>query len=349
MNARRIAVGISVFALAAVLGPSAQAADIVHSVVKAPIVPDGNVRGAPTDLVINLDTSLDPAVDGRTLPAGCSIRVTLPDSFVNTGLPVLDAFSVPGCPPSAANAQCSTAVFLQGWPQHPIFPGPPPPPLGPATNYSLALEGTHTVVYTALVDIVAPNFLPAPGPGIKQMHLLFSGFRNPRRPGFYRIGVEVETGPGCETTETGRGKVHILPKIRPSINFTSIFNGPGNPNAIYQQTSPGALTDLPYNFLLWNRKGGPLEGVTAQMVNPTMALLRRGKRTVGHVRIDAPPGAEGQEVFTEVPSFEIAAPISGVPTARSTVFFRAGSEAGDYVLTFRLNGGNSVQTFVAVE
>ena len=323
------------------------AAGIVDSVVKAPIVPDGNVRGAPTDLVINLDTSLDPAVAGRALAATCKVRVTLPDSFVNTGLPVLDAFSAPGCPPSVGNVQCSTAVFLQGWPQHPVFPVFPPP--GAATNYTLSLEGTHTLVYTALVDITAPNFLPAPGPGIKQMHLIFGGFRNPRRPGFYRVGVEMETGALCEGTETGSGKVHILPKVRPSINFTSVFNGPGNPNAIYQQTTAGALTDIPYNFLLWNRRGGAFEGVTVQMVNPTLAHLRRGSRTVGRVRIDAPAGAEGQEVFTEDPSSGINAPISGVPTGKLTVFFRAGSEAGDYVLTFKVNGGNSLQTFVRVE
>jgi hypothetical protein len=321
------------------------AGGIVDSVVNAPIVPDGNVRAAPTDLVINLDRSLDPAVDGRALAAGCSIRVTLPNSFVDTGLPVRDAFSAPDCAPG--NFQCSTAVLLQGWPQHPIFPVFPPP--GPATTYSLSLEGTHTLVFTALVDIPAPNTLGLPGPGIKQLHLIFVGYQNPRRPGFYRIGVEVESGPNCETVETGTGRVHILPRIRPSINFTSVFNGPGNPNAIYQQTSPGALTDLPYNLLLWNRRGRPLNGVTVQMVDPSLALLRRGRRTVGHVRIDAPPGAEGHEVFSEDPSFEIPAPISSVPTSRLTVSFRAGSEPGDYVLTFKLAGGNSVQAFVRVE
>ena len=43
---------------------------LVHSVVKAPIVPDGNVAGAVTDFVINLSGSMDPEVAGRALLAG---------------------------------------------------------------------------------------------------------------------------------------------------------------------------------------------------------------------------------------------------------------------------------------
>ena len=37
--------------------------DLVSSIVKAPIVPDGTVAGAATDFVITLDTPLDPSVD----------------------------------------------------------------------------------------------------------------------------------------------------------------------------------------------------------------------------------------------------------------------------------------------
>ncbi len=74
--------------------------NIVTSVEKAPIVADGDVVGAATDLVINLNTSLDPAVPGRTLLAGRTIKVTLPDEFVNTGsLPLQDIFSSPACVP----------------------------------------------------------------------------------------------------------------------------------------------------------------------------------------------------------------------------------------------------------
>ncbi len=323
-----------------------QATDhIVSSVVKAPIVADGDVVNAATDIVIDLDASLDPAVSGRTLLAGRTIKVTLPDEFVDTGLlPLQDIFSSPTCIPG--NLQCSTAVLLQGWPQHPILPRVPPAPPGVGVpQYSLNLEGTNTIVFTANVDLV-PG-VPLSGPGIKQIHLILKGFTNPPHPGFYPIAVEAETGPNGEV-ESGTGIVHILPQVRPSINVTSAFNA-GAPNTIFQKTAPGELTPLPYDFLLWDRTGDPLEGVTVEMVNPDYALLRQGRRVVGHVAIETPPGATGQEVFTVEPSSVINAPISGVPTARLTAFFRVGSATGEYVVTFAVNGGNAVKMFVEVE
>ena len=54
-------------------------------------------------------------------------------------------------------------------------------------------------------------------------------------------------------------------------------------------------------------------------------------------------------MFTVEASSVINAPISGVPTARLTAFFRAGSATGEYVVTFAVNGGNAVQMFVEVE
>ena len=70
------------------LGPNGcpiEGSGIVTSVRNAPVVPDGTVAGAQTDFVITLDTSLDPAVPGRELPALHTIKVTLPEGFVNTG------------------------------------------------------------------------------------------------------------------------------------------------------------------------------------------------------------------------------------------------------------------------
>ena len=163
----------------------------ITSVVKAPITPDGDVAGAPTDLVLNLDKSLDPAFPGRTLLANCAVRVTLPHKFVRVA-PVQDVFT-PDCAPG--NFQCTTGVFLQGWPQHPILPHFPVPPLGPATEYMLTLEGHNTLVFTALKDLSAPNTSPAPGPGLKQIHLI-NGFLNPKRPGRYPIHLEFTDGPG---------------------------------------------------------------------------------------------------------------------------------------------------------
>ncbi|HZD57230.1 MAG TPA: hypothetical protein VE136_10930 [Anaerolineales bacterium] len=313
---------------------------IVSSIVKAPIVPDGDVAGALTELVVDLDTSLDPSVTGRSLPGGKTIRVILPEEFENTGLlPVQDFFTPPNCVPG--NLQCNSAILLQGWPQHPILPSVPPGQ-GPP-RYHVTLEGTNTVVITAVEDLIPGD--PLPGPGIKQIHLVLNGFRNPD-PGFYEIQVVAETGPGG-ATEMGSAQVKIISQIRPSINVTSFFN-PGSPNTIYQQTLPGELTPLPYDFLLWDRSGAPMEGVTISMVKPSHGLLLQGNNVVGQVFISSPAGASGQEVFTENPSFSIPAPVSGVPTARLTAFFRAGSATGEYVVTFKLNGGNSVQTFVSV-
>jgi hypothetical protein len=48
---------------------------IVSSVIKAPVAPDGDVAGAATDFVINLSVNMDPAVPGRVLRKGESIRI----------------------------------------------------------------------------------------------------------------------------------------------------------------------------------------------------------------------------------------------------------------------------------
>jgi hypothetical protein len=327
--------------LMALVSSSAIADGIVSSVVKAPITPDGNVAGAPTDLVIDLDTSLDPAFLGRALPAGCSIRVTLPPKFRKTGLPVQDVFTSMCAP---GDFQCTTGVFLQGWPQHPILPHFPIPPLGPATEYSLTSDGAQTLVFTALKDLVVPNPNPAAGPGLKQIHLI-NGFKNPKRPGFYPIHVEFTAGTGC-TAESGVANVHIVPKIRPSVEVTSVFNG-GAPNTIYQQTTVGDPAPFAWDFLLWDRRGGPMEGVTVEMVNPDFALLIQDHRVVGHIHIRAPNLAKGHTVAGG-PSVVINAPIKGVPTGHLTVQFTAGSVSGRYTTAVTMHGGNSLNMFVDV-
>jgi len=318
---------------------------LISSISKAPIGPDGDVAGAITDIVIDLDTSLDPAVTGRSLLAGRTIKVTLPDQFINQQiLPVADVFSSPSCVPG--NLQCSTAVLLQGWPQHPVLPAIPPVPPGSGTpQYSLSFEEPNTLVFTANVDITPGAALS--GPGIKQVHLLFYGFTNPSKPGYYPVSINAETGPDG-TLESGTAMVHIIPHTRPSINVTSAFN-PGSPNTFYQKTLAGELTPLAYDFLLWDRNGTAMEGVTIQMVNTDHALLKQGKRVVGHVSIDAPEHASGHEVFTQQPSSLSNAPISGIPAGRLTSFFRAGSSSGQYEINFVINGGNSVQMFVDAE
>ncbi len=307
---------------------------IVAGAVKAPIVPDGDVAGAPTDVVIILDTSLDPDVAGRTLLAGKTIKVTLPDDFVNLGMPVVN----PG--PCAAAGACSTGVLLQGWPQHPIPPSP--------ANYTVTVDpnNANTIVYTATVDLT-----PAPPlePGIKQMHLILRGFVNPG-PGRYELAVEAQTGPGG-AVETGVAVVHIRSNPRASINVTSVPSPPASPpflNTIYQHAAPGDATPLPYDFFLWDKHGEPAVGVVIDQVNSNHAVLRQGKRVVGQITIDAPPGASGQEISGGPSTGAVPAPVLGMLTSRLTAQFVAGDTPGLYTTTFSMNNGNSVQMFVDV-
>jgi hypothetical protein len=317
------------------------ASGIVTDISKAPVIMDGNVSGKPFDMVITLDGALDPSVPGRTLAAGGTIRITFPHAYDLGnlgGFPLANAGSSPNCVPG--NLICSTGVLLQGWPQNPV-----PPP-----NYSLSIEG-NTLVYTALQDIV-PN--PPGAPGIKQMHMILNGLTNPK-PGHYRIRVDAETGPGG-SVESGSVLAHILPKQRPSINVTSVFTGLPGPesNTIYQTTAVNTMAPLEWSFLVWGKKTAVLDDITLEWVEIDEAELRQSGRTVGHVYLDAPPGATGHDVYVTNSTGLSAAPVIGgtpgigpQPVGLLQLQFVAGSEAGEYVTTVMLNGGNSVQMRVA--
>jgi hypothetical protein len=341
-NKRRSTLLIGILLLILLLfGSGASAAaggnsGIVSSVIKAPVTSDGNVAGARTDLVINLDVDMNPAVDGRSLLAGRTIKITLPDDFIQADPPLPFQTAIAECVPSVKPPVCNTGVLLQGWPQRPI----------PPTFYTISLEGTHTVVFTANQDLI-PNTGPILA-GIKQMHLLLSGYFNPK-PGMYDIAVEAETGPGG-AVEYGVGRVHILPNPAPSVNVTSVFNPPPPfPNSIYQTTTVGTPTLLSFDLLMWDKNGDPLVGAVLEEKNPGHSLLRLdGKATVGHVRIDTPPGASGYGVTATGPSsFLPSAPVFGNPAGLMSFFFEA-EQSGDYVITYSLNGGNEVKMFVTV-
>lgn len=329
---------VAVLALIAVAVPAAATpagSGIVSSVTKAPIDPVGDVAGERTDFVVNLDASLDPAVDGRGLLAGRTIKVTLPEDFEYLGGPVTNPGPPPGCPPAAGT--CGTGVLLQGWPQNPIPPSP--------ANYTLSLEGTHTIVYTATRDLV-PGDPTLNGPGIKQMHLILTNFVNPS-PGRYEFQVEAQTGPGG-ATETGTGVVYVRPKPRASINVTSVFAGPPPfANTIYQATTIGAPAPLEWNFLVWDRDGAPAIDVTVHQINDNHAQLKQGSSVIGQVSIDAPPGATGQTVAGG-PSVLINAPVKGIETGRLTVQFTAGDQPGLYATMLRMNNGTEVTMYVTV-
>ena len=253
---------------------------IVSSVVKAPIVPDGDVAGAPADFVINFDTDMDPSQPGRTLLAGNTIRITLPDDFESLGLPA----NVPSeC--AAFAGECNTAVLLQGWPQRPF-----PPTLEFMT---LEMDGTHTLVFTAVQDLA-----PGATPGIKQTHLMGLGFINPEA-GDYAIDIEAQTGPGGEV-EIGTAVVTIHPAIRPSIDPTSVFakeseDGP-NGNTIYQQATAGSSPRFAWDFLLWDAAGDPIVGAELVQADDVGGEIVVDGSAIGRFSIEAPAGATGQSV-----------------------------------------------------
>ena len=316
--------------------------NLVASIIKAPVSPDGTVSGRPTELVVTLNTSLDPRMPGRSLKEGKTIVVTLPDAFRPDGRPILNP-----CPDILT--ACNALVLLQGWPQNPIK----------GSKLSVSYGNTdNTIIITALSDI-GPGPNPIQNPGIKQIHLMIRGFTNPR-PGHYRIDVSAETGRDG-ALETGQGSVRIFARNQPNLNVVSATddNPPPRRNRIYQHTGPGMLTPIPMDFSVWDRHGEPFLGIE---VDPRRHdddsddgqqggngfLLVQGRRVVGDVRVDAPDGAHGQTVFTMEPSSPVNSPVTGFQTALLRLFFRAGSEMGDYVVTVKLNGGNTRQMFVRV-
>ena len=317
--------------------------NLVASIEKAPITPDGNVAGRATDLVIHFDVTPDPAVPGRALKAGRSLRVTLPDGFENTGgRPLLEYASDPRCGPQKLD--CNTAALLQGWPQNPVA----------FRKVALSFDGPRTLVLTAREDIGPAS---EHAPGIKGVHLLLSGFRNPA-PGLYPVRVEAETGPGG-ALERGVGEVEIVAAPRRSINITSVFDQPlslpkttppTRASTLHQVAAPGSAVPIPWNFLVWDTAGEAMVGATLvpDDARSDRYILRRNGIDVGVATIDAPRAARGQRLIVEQPAAAIKAPISFVPTARLRVQFITGDLPGDYVVTFALDGGNAVQMRVRV-
>ncbi len=321
------------FGLLTINAQEAESGTVV-SIIKAPIVQDGTVAGAATDFVFNFDVSMDPNVNGYTLLEGNTISITLPEGFGDTdAYPIASLGSSDTCVPS--NLQCTTGVMVQGWPQRPV-----PPPL-----YTFSYdEETNTFTYTATQDIIptGPDF-----PGIKQAHLITIGFANPEEPGDYMMEVTTEFGESGEPVTTMM-PLMIIPEVRPSINAVSVFNE-GAPNAIYQTTGVGEMTEFPFDYLLFDGNGEPMNHVTVMHTTQNHAVLKQGEWVVGEVFIDAPEGASGHMLMTESPSAPANTPVLGVPTSRLTVMFQAGNTAGDYVITFVLHGGNTAQRFVTVE
>jgi hypothetical protein len=204
---------------------------------------------------------------------------------------------------------------------------------------------------------------------------MLHGVTNPR-PGHYRIRVDAQTGPNG-SWESGSAVLHILPSSKPSIAATSVLVkalsgqlpggaacGPGtlphNPdNPIYQRTGVNSPAPFPWTFLLWGRQNEAITDVTVDWVNRFHALLRRGRRVIGHVFIDAPRGATGYGIDVNplaCPTLLPGAPVIGgtpgigpQPVGRLDMRFRVGNKPGAYTTTIFLKDGNSVEMVVEAE
>lgn len=362
------------------------ATGIVASIDKGPVVADGDVTGKPTDFIITLDGSSNPSVAGRSLAAGDTIKVIFPPEFdlgnLDPAFPLADLPTpfpptppLPPMPCVPGNLQCTTAIMLKGWPQDPLFP--------PVLFHQMSIDfGANALVYTAVQNIEL-------SPGIKQLHTFLHGVTNPA-PGKYRVRVEAETGPGG-SLETGEGLLTVLRKTQPNINVTSVFvkalagalpggpacgpgtNPPNPDNPIYQ--TAGLEEDAPFvwTFLAWGRNNQALDGISLRKHGRNHWRLIRnrndddddeadtdrhhGRRIIGDLRIDAPPGARGQKVRqVDCPTLLPAAPVIGTtpglgpqPVGRLDVQFTVGDTPGVYTTTLSLRGGNAVQMIVTAD
>ena len=295
------------------------------SVDRAPISPDGTTAHELTDFVLTF-RDRDPAVAGISMHAGGSVTVQLPPDFTATG------------------ADGDTLILLQGWPQSP----PAPPPAFPWTT---TVDG-NTVTATMTSDFLVSDF----GPGFKQVHLLLPGFVNPAA-GVYDIPVTITPDPASKRRFHGTATVEIIRKSLRSVNIVSVFSGPPGPpppffNPLHQAVATGNDARQ-VGMYLWDRgssvKDGvinPLIGVDIIMTNATHGRLVQGTRTLGQVRIDAPPGASEFGLTTGGPSVLGTSAVSGLDTGVLIMTLHTDPDVtGTYEVALRLHRGNT-QTMI---
>lgn len=290
-------------------------------VIRAPIAPDGTSAAAITDIVLNF-RDLDPDTDGISIKKDGSIEVVLPEAFTNTG----------GGP--------NIGIVLQGWPQSPL--GPPP------LVFSTTIVD-NTITITMLKDYLVGEF----GPGPKQVHLALFGFRNPK-PGKYPIYLSIKPDPNSATTQSGIGKVHIIPKPRPAVSAVSLFSGGGPPppfnNSIYQTVEQGDAANR-VGLYLWESRSKALVGADIEMKNLTHGrLVKSNGSTAGQVRISPPPGASNYMLKTEGPSTAGTAFLTAVDVGiLMTKFTPDPNVLGDYTIAIKMNNGNTQYLYVEVK
>ena len=328
---------VAVVAMAGVVivtSPSANAhqnSDLRIDIGLAPVAPDGLTAGAPTDFIVGFE-DIDPNVAGVGLKAGGTVRITLPNEFVNTGdRPVTGDVTMPGCGPPLVSS-CSTAVILQGWPQsvQPPFPG---------VHWD---EATNTIVLTANADWI-PIDSAAPGP--KTVHLQLLGFTNPAQPGSYRLDVEIQPDPNEAHVLTGHGKASIRHQIKANVSSVSLANGsppPPFPNTLFQDIESGdpSLTMMLY---LWARDLVPLVGASFENGPQGHRLIVDADgKPIGQVVVRAPHPARNWSLDSFGPAEAASAFITGYDTAvMRAVLHTDPAVSGTFLVTFRLFGGNS--------
>lgn len=333
-------------AIAGVLGVAleANAQNLIDSIVKGGITAAGDVAGAPTDFLINLNVPMDDSL-GLSLLAGNTFKIILPPDFIDDGtLSTVTAFSTKDCTPGALD--CNTSAFIQGWPQRPIVGAVPPVTVGSENTtgapvytlaYELGADGSHVFTHTAVVDVV-PGSAP-PGPGIKQVHMILPGFTNPSA-GDYEIQVIAQTGPGG-AEQTGSAQLSIRPAIAPSLNLNAIYD-PMRRNTVFQEIAIGDDV-LPYEFWLWDDAGAPYLDV--EIIGNDLV---QGNDVVGQVTITGPDGASGQALASLGPSVLASEPFFGRETARLSAQLTPGDLLGNYTTTVEFFGGNSQSMVVRV-
>jgi hypothetical protein len=232
--------------------------------------------------------------------------------------------------------KCTTAVFLQGWPQSPIPP-------------DVALEAGNRLVLTATADTDAR---------VRQIHLITKGFTNPKA-GTYTVTFERLDVDGA-VRGRGAAQLEIIHKVAASINVFSVpadgDPSPPHQNSIYQRAVTGEPPPFDWFFLVWDRRGEPMDGMSLQHVRGNRYWLRRGGEPVGSVTINAPRGASGQSLELEDLG-TMTTPLIGVGPGGAPpplvqqyrVRLTTGDVAGGYETQFRLQHGNTISMFVEAE
>jgi hypothetical protein len=214
-HVRGLMVGASLLTAATIVAVMpARAAAPQITVAHQVMVGTGLAARNPFEVWFVLDKSSDPTVPGYEVPAGATIRITLPKAFTPK----------PGV---------LGAVMLNGWAQGPI-----------PVKFTTALDpkDPRTIVIH-LNEAIAAG--PAERPGLKAIHLRTSEI-NPAKAGDYPITVQfLDAGSLSGTTQVVS---HITGKPGPNVAaYNQLHQGKDED---WQRVKTGAEASLPIDFLV---------------------------------------------------------------------------------------------------